>query len=81
MITVTQSVIGDLAYKEGNTVYIISKEKMTNAKLQKPEDAAQLLAFFKTHADSVLKQEPTTPVVQVSQADGKKPALTLPSIT
>ena len=74
MITPSQSVIGDPVYKEGDTVYVISKEKMASAKLKTPEDAAQLAAFFKTHADSVLKQEPTTSVVQVKPADSSEPA-------
>ena len=74
MISHSQSVIGDPAYKEGDTVYVISKEKMASANLKTPDDATQLAAFFKTHADSVLKQEPTTSVVQVNQADSSEPA-------
>jgi len=74
MITPSQSVIGDPVYKEGDTVYVISKEKMASANLTMPEDAAQLAAFFQTHADSVLKQEPTTSVVKVNPADSSEPA-------
>ena len=73
MIKPSQSVIGDPVYKEGKTVHVISKEKMASAKLNVPEDTAQLAAFFKTHTDSVFKQEPTTSVVQVNPADSSDP--------
>lgn len=45
---------------------------MTSAKLKTTEDATQLAAFFKTHADSVLMQEPTTSVTQVNPADSSE---------
>jgi hypothetical protein len=73
MITPSQSIIGDPIYKEGDTVYVISKEKMASMKLKTPEDDSQLAAFFKTHADRVLKQEPTTSVIQANHANSSEP--------
>ena len=74
MIAPTQSVIGDPMYKEGDATYVISKEKMASAKLKTPEDTSQLAAFFKTHADRVIEQDPTTSVAQVNRANSSEPA-------
>lgn len=74
MNTPTGSVIGDPMYKEGDTVYVISKEKMASAKLEAPEDEAQLLDFFKMHADSVFEGKTDCPVFNGNAGNSSEPA-------
>lgn len=75
MITCNKSVTGDPAYKEGDTIYVISKKKMASARLNVPEDEAQRAAFFKAHADSVLKDdEPNISVMHVKPTGDSEPA-------
>lgn len=53
-------VVGDPAYSDGETIWVISKEEMARESLKKPDDGAELAAFYKTHADGILGLEKST---------------------
>ena len=50
----TSSVVGDEFYSDGVKSYIISQAKMATVESVRPTNEADLLEFFKTHADSVI---------------------------
>ncbi|RMZ82911.1 hypothetical protein DV736_g6626, partial [Chaetothyriales sp. CBS 134916] len=67
----TSSVIGDPAYSDGETIWVISKEKMARENLKQPENKAELAAFFKAHADSIIPADKSIPSVQVNTTESK----------
>lgn len=56
---------GDEMYSDGVKIYVISKGKMARVGSEKPASEAELLQFFKTHADTVLDSPKDVPVEKV----------------
>lgn len=71
LATPKSSVIGDPAYTDGETVWVISKEKMAREDLKQPEDEAELAAFSKTHADSTRPKDSAAPSVAINETERK----------
>jgi hypothetical protein len=65
---------GEEMYSDGTKTYVISQEKMARVGSKKPTDEKDLLAFFKTHADTVLDEAKDVPVVKadLASATGEK---------
>jgi hypothetical protein len=72
--TCTTQVQGEEMYSDSERIYVISKGKMAQIDSEKPAGEAELLEFFKTHADLVLDNQKDVPVVKINLAGfmGKK---------